>query len=186
MAEQNTARLYGLGGSLRKEAFSTTVLKTLSETLAPHATIDVGNVGSLPLYNQDEDGEKSPPSVVSMRQRIQDSDGLVIVSPEYNYGMPGVVKNTIDWLSRPAYKSCLVGKPFLIITTSPAFTGGVRAQAQIREALMAALARPVATAEIVIGSVQTKVTNGKFTDQASLDFAIKAIHLLIDETQKSA
>jgi chromate reductase len=180
---QNTVRLLGLSGSLRKESYSTAILKTLAESVAAQAQISLGDIGSLPHYNQDQDGDNSPASVVAMRKSLGESQGLIIVSPEYNYSMPGVVKNAIDWLSRPAFKSALVGKPFLIITSSPAFTGGVRAQAQLREALMAAMARPVVIGEIVIATVHTKITNGKLTDPTTLDFALKGVHHLIAEAQ---
>ena len=179
----NSIRLFGLSGSLRKESHSTSILRTLAEAIAAQADLQMGNVGSLPLYNQDDDTENAPAPVAAMRKAVAESQGLVIVTPEYNYGVPGVVKNAIDWLSRPAYKSCLIGKPFLIISSSPAFTGGVRAQAQIRESLMAALARPVIAGEVVLASVHTKIADGKLIDKASIDFAVKALTQLINDAQ---
>ena len=186
MASQNTVRLLGLSGSLRKESNSTAILKTLAESVAAQAQVMLGDIGSLPHYNQDQDGDNSPASVVAMRNALAESQGLLIVSPEYNYSMPGVMKNAIDWLSRPAFKSALIGKPFLVITSSPAFTGGVRAQAQLREALMAAMARPLIVGEVVIAAAHTKIADGKLTDKTTLDFALKAVNQLIAEAGAQA
>ena len=174
-------RLLGLSGSLRKESFSTAILATLAETVAAEAQITFGDIGALPHYNQDNDGDASPPSVVEMRKALAESHGLLIVTSEYNHSIPGVLKNAIDWLSRPAFKSVLAGKPTLFITSSPAFTGGVRAQAHLREALASAFARLIITEEVVIASVHTKITNGRLTDAASLEHSVRALKLLIAE-----
>ena len=129
-------RLFGLSGSLRKGSFATAILKTLADEIAPQAQIIYGDIGSLPHYNQDLDGDVPPAAVAAMRAALVAAQGLVIVSPEYNHGMPGVLKNAIDWLSSPPSTAALIGKHALIITASPAFTGGVRAQAHLRESLI--------------------------------------------------
>jgi chromate reductase len=176
-------RLLGLSGSLRKESFATAILKTLAEKIEPQALMIVGDIGALPHYNQDLDGDVPPPAVAAMRAMLADSHGLVIASPEYNHGMPGVLKNAIDWLSSPPLTSALIGKHTLIITSSPAFTGGVRAQAQLRESLIAAQARPLITGEVVIPAAHTKIVDGRLTHQDSLDFALKALTQLVAEGQ---
>jgi chromate reductase len=94
----------------------------------------------------------------------------VIASPEYNFGMSGVLKNALDWISRPHGKSALSGKPVLTITSSPATTGGARAQAQLNETLTAIAAQLVLRPQAVIVSVHTKMTDGRFTDADSLKF----------------
>jgi chromate reductase len=183
MSTTKTVKLFGLSGSLRKESYSTAILKTLAEAVSAEATVTFGDIGSLPHYNQDDDGDHPPEPVAAMRRNVSESAGLVIVSPEYNHGVPGVLKNTIDWLSRPASKSALVGKPVLIVTSSPAFTGGVRSQAQLRESLISAMARPLIANEVVIASVHGKILNGRLKDQASIDFAMKALRQLIEEAR---
>lgn len=177
-------RLVGFSGSLRKESHSAAILHTLAEAIAGQVMVEIGDVGSVPHYNQDIDGDKSPQSVVAMREMVAGCDGLLIVTTEYNHGMPGVLKNALDWLSRPAFKSPLTGKLALIITSSPAFTGGVRAHYQLRETLTSALARPVVTEEVVIGGVHKKVSGGKLTDKAALDFSLKAIERLLDDVRR--
>jgi chromate reductase, NAD(P)H dehydrogenase (quinone) len=106
-----------------------------------------------------------------------------MISPEYNHGISGVLKNALDWASRPYGRSALRGKAVLTITTSPAFTGGVRAQQQMNETLVAIPARLVLRPQIVIGGVHEKVSDGRLVDEASLRFAIAGVDDLLDEVR---
>jgi chromate reductase len=106
---------------------------------------------------------------------------VIMISPEYNHGMSGVLKNALDWASRPYALSVLNGKPVLTMTTSPAFTGGVRAQQQMNEALGSIPARPVFRPQIVIGGVHEKVRDGRLIDAAALSFALAGVEDLIEE-----
>jgi chromate reductase len=164
-------RLLGISGSLRTQAFSKAILTAFAEATAEDARFDYASIGDLPHFDQDLYAEPLPDTVERLRGQIAAADALVIVSPEYNHGIPGVLKNALDWASRPHNGSPLKDKPVLIVTSSPASTGGVRAQYQIRETLVSALARPVNTPEIVIGHVGTKIVDGRFTDAATIDFA---------------
>jgi chromate reductase len=115
-------------GSLRAEAFSRKLANALP-AFAPEGTSFAFTDGrELPLYDQDLDGEEKPPPVRALLDAVGDADGLVFVSPEFNYGVPGPLKNLIDWASRPAYRSPLRDKPSLVITHSIAPTGGAHAQ----------------------------------------------------------
>lgn len=164
-------RLLAISGSLRKQAFSKAILLALADATASQAQFDHADIGELPHFDQDLYVEPLPASVERWRRQIAAADGLVIASPEYNHGIPGVLKNALDWASRPHNGSPLKNKPVLIVTSSPASTGGVRAQYQIRESLVSALARPVNTPEIVIGLVATKTVDGRFVDAATIEFA---------------
>src|ERR1700742_1577017 len=137
-----SVRLIGLSGSLRKASFSRATLAGLRNTLPENVRLEIRDL-QLPLYNEDEDGPAGPAAVLNLRQAIADSDGVVIVTPEYNHGMSGVLKNALDWASRPFGRSTLARKPVLTMTASPAFTGGVRAQQQMNETLLSIPARPV-------------------------------------------
>jgi chromate reductase, NAD(P)H dehydrogenase (quinone) len=125
--------LLGLSGSLRRASNSTAVLRGLQDALAPGAAL---NIFSL-------DAEHAPESVRALRSAIEASDGVIMISPEYNHGMSGVLKNALDWASRPYGRSALGSKPVLTMTASPAFTGGVRAQQQMNETLVSIPAGPV-------------------------------------------
>jgi chromate reductase len=174
-------RLLGLSGSLRRASANTAVLRTLEQALAPKAELTIFPLDEVPPYNPDRDGENAPEAVSALKGAIAASDGLIVISPEYNYGMSGVLKNALDWASRPAMKSPLKGKPALIMTASPAFTGGVRAQHQLRETLAATLARVVARPQVVIAGVHEKVRDGRLVDEAALRFALEAVDDLLAE-----
>jgi chromate reductase, NAD(P)H dehydrogenase (quinone) len=174
-------RLLGVSGSLRTEAFSTAILETLSEAVVPKAITTIADIGSLPHYNQDLDGASAPDVVVDFKTQVMNADGLVIVSSEFNHGVPGILKNAIDWASRPGFRSPLKGKPILIITSSVAFTGGVRAQYQLREAFASTLSRVTLTPEVVIGAVHEKIVAGALADRAAIDYALVAYEALFNE-----
>jgi chromate reductase, NAD(P)H dehydrogenase (quinone) len=171
-------RLAGLPGSLRKASFSKATLLGLQESLDPIAELTIHDL-DLPLYNEDEDGPAAAESVRAFRDALRVSDGIVIVTPEYNHGMPGVLKNALDWASRPFGQSVLTGKPVLVMSVSPAFTGGVRAQAQVNETLLAIQARLVAGPQVVIGGIGDKIVDGRLADQSCLGFALDALDRLI-------
>lgn len=113
------------------------------------------------------------------------SSGLIIVTPEYNHGMPGVLKNALDWASRPYGNSVLIEKPVLVISVSPAFTGGVRAHAQVNETLLSIAARLVGGAQVVIGNVSEKMSE-RLLDQSFLSFAIQSVDRLIELSRSAA
>ena len=176
----------GLSGSLRKESYSTAVLRTLAEKADALIKLRLFALHEVPLYNQDLDGTSAPLVVRDLRAAVRDCCGLIACSPEYNYGMSGVLKNAIDWISRPALKSVLVNKPVLLITCSPAYTGGARAHAQMREAFSACLARVISRPQVVIASVNDKVADGRLRDENTLRFAIDAVRDLVSEAQMLA
>jgi len=181
MTTATPIQLLGLCGSLRQASNSLAVLKTLAESLPGHVTMTLFPLHDIPPYNGDLDGDLCPDEVRRLKQAISDCQGLVLSSPEYNYGISGVLKNALDWASRPSLASPLKGKPALIMTSSPSFAGGVRAQSQIRETLTACLSRPLNRAQIVINHANEKVKNGRLTDQASIDFMLAGIDDLVDE-----
>lgn len=179
MITEPQVRLLGISGSLRQGSYCTAVLRTLQARLTGKMSMEILLLHDVPLYNADLDGESKPEAVAALKSAIHASDGMVIVSPEYNYGMSGVLKNALDWASRPGYESVLKGKLVLIMTASPGYTGGVRAQAQIRQTLAGTLSRVVPTPEIVIAGVNNKVHEGQLTDEATIAFAFDAIGILV-------
>ena len=179
------SRLLGISGSLRSGSYSAAVLAAFADNTAGEAEWDYADIGDLPLFNQDLYVDPLPSAVAELRAQIAVADGIVIVSPEYNHGIPGVLKNALDWASRPHNGSPLKGKPVLIVTSSQAFTGGVRAQYQIRETLVSALARPVNTPEIIVGLVASKMVDGRFEDEATITFARVGFAALFDQIAKA-
>jgi chromate reductase len=177
----DSIRILAISGSLRRGSYSTMALRGLQEAVRQRAQVQIHSLEEIPLYNADLDGDFEPPGVVALKTAIQECSGMVLVSPEYNYGMPGVLKNALDWASRPAYASVLKGKPVLTMTTSPGIGGGVRAHAQLRQTLAGTLSRLVATPEVLIAAVHTKVDGDRLTDATSLKFMVEAFDLLLAE-----
>ena len=174
-------RLLGISGSIRRDSNCTAVLRSLQPLLPDAASFELMPLDDIPLYNADLDGDAPPAAVARLKAAVAQADGLVLCSPEYNYGMPGVLKNAIDWASRPGFASPLKGKPALIMTASPGTAGGVRAQAQIRDALAATLARPVVRQHVAIANVGARIRDGRLVDESTLDFVRSALNDLLHE-----
>ena len=178
-------RLLGLPGSLRQASFSRATLIGLRDSLPEKVTLEI-HEPQLPLYNEDDDRSNGPEQVLKFRDAIKNSDGVVIVTPEYNHGVPGVLKNALDWASRPFGRSVLAKKPTLAISVSPAFTGGVRAHAQLNETLLAIPALVAGGPQIVIGNIGEKIADGVLVDQPSLHFALAALRQMISMCRLSS
>jgi chromate reductase len=173
--------LLGLSGSLRKESYNTAVLNSMGARMAEVTTLRVHSLNAVPLYNQDLEGEHLPVSVRALKAAVASSDGIVLCSPEYNYGMSGVLKNAIDWISRPAMRSVLGGKPVLLMSCSPSLTGGVRAHAQMRETLSACLARVLSRPQLIITCAKQKIVDGRLVDADAVRAIDEAIQDLVTE-----
>lgn len=166
-----TIQLLGFSGSLRANSVHEVILRTIAGELLPSNTeLCICSLHDIPLYNEDHDGASSPEAVTRFRRAVLEADGLVIGCPEYNHGISGVLKNALDWLSRPHGGSVLKAKPVLTFTASPAFTGGVRAQQQLNETLWAIPAELARYPQIVIGGVTGKIENGRLADDSTRGF----------------
>jgi chromate reductase, NAD(P)H dehydrogenase (quinone) len=176
-----TPRLLAIPGSIRKASANAAVLEALRARVETggHATLRLYRIDALPLFSVDLEGERLPETVRDWQDAVRSSDGLVICTPEYNYGMPGVLKNALDWASRPSLQSPLKGKPALIMSAATASTGGVRAIAQVRDTLVGSLARVVSRPDVVVCKVHEKIIDGKFVDESVLSFAAQAVEDLL-------
>lgn len=155
-------------GSLRQASSSRATVRALVKCLEPEITCRVADPGLLPHYNADVGND---PAVQEFIAEVAAADGVVFVTPEYNYSIPGVLKNAIDWASRPAYNSVFKDKPCFIVSVSGGALGGVRAQAHLKYVLNGMLARPFACQEIVIPHANAKIADGHLADKAILEFA---------------
>lgn len=159
-------------GSLRKESFNGMVARTLPDIAPAGMTVSaLPSIADIPLYDTDIQQEEGfPQSVEALAAQIREADGVVIVTPEYNYSVPGGLKNAIDWLSRlPAQP--LAGKPVLIQTSSMGAIGGARCQYHLRQILVFLDAMVMNKPEFMGGVIQNKVDpqTGKVVDQSTLD-----------------
>jgi chromate reductase, NAD(P)H dehydrogenase (quinone) len=178
---EETVRIVGISGSLRRASFSTSLLMVLAKRAAPSIDIQVVTLEDIPLYNEDLDQNPEIPSVAAFKKLIVESDGVLIATPEYNHGVPGVLKNALDWASRPVFESCFKNKPVSIISSSKAFTGGVRAQYQLREALISMHAYLVMGPEVVVGGVHSKLEEDVYQDENGLTFMLRSLKRLREE-----
>ena len=133
MADAPSVNVLGFAGSLRKGSFNRMLLRAAVELAPPAMTIETIELDSIPLYNGDVEAQGDPEPVAEWKDAIRRADAILVVTPEYNYGIPGVLKNAIDWASRPPGKSVLNGKPAAIMGASPGGFGSVRAQLQLRQ-----------------------------------------------------
>lgn len=174
--------LIGLSGSLRAASSSTAILRTLATSMPEDTTLNLLSVADLHLYNEDLDHEAHlPPAVKNLRAQIAAADGVILATREYNHSIPGVLKNALDWASRPSHYSCMVNKPFLVMTVAGSQVGGARAQSHIHTILLASLARIPPGREIVIGGVTKKISSGVLSDAPTLNFIRNAIDGLLHE-----
>jgi len=155
----------------------------LRDEMQPRAAMTIFGLADIPPYNEDEDGDCQPAPVAALQEAVAAADGLVVISPEYNHGMSGLLKNAIDWISRPGYESVLKDKPVSVMTAAPSMMGGVRAQMQLRETFASTVSRVMANRQVVINNVAKKVVDGRLVDRPSLEFAIAAVDLLCDEVR---
>jgi len=181
MSETTPVRLIGMSGSLRTGSYSNAVLATLRDHFAGRAELELYDLAPIPLYNQDFEGEKRPPAVKKMLADIAAADGLVFCAPEFNHSIPGVLKNAIDWASRPAFQSVLAYKPCAIMATSRGPLGGARCLEHMKVALDSCLARIALAREVIITAAESRVRDGRLVDETCLGFASGAVEALISE-----
>lgn len=165
---ENKIKILGIAGSLRKESYNKKLLMAAAELKPENMEIEVFNLAGIPLYNGDMDNEYAPEEVKNFKRKISESDGLLIATPEYNYSIPGVLKNAIDWASRPARDSVLNLKPLAIMGTTGGMYGTVRAQNHMRLIAQSTNMMDMKRPELMIPKQQEKFsTDGKLTDEAT-------------------
>lgn len=161
-------RIVGIAGSMRSASYSRIVLNCFAAKLPADAAFERLDIGIFPHYNEDLESAGLPGAVVAARASVAACDGVIIVTPEFNHGVPGVLKNALDWLSRPAFDSCFKGKPVMFASVAPGPMGGVRAQYQLRETMASMLCNLIPLQELAIAGIGDKVADGRLTDAAAL------------------
>lgn len=155
----------GVSGSLRKGSYNTAALRAAKALVPEGMELEIFDIAPLPLYNGDVEDQGMPEAVKHFHERIKASDALLIVSPEYNYSIPGVLKNAIDWASRPSGKSPLVRKTAAIMGASPGMFGTARAQYHLRQCFVFLDVFVVNKPEVMIGKAHEKFDEqGRLTD----------------------
>ena len=161
----NELKILGIAGSLRKGSFNKAALRSAVSLTPRNVTLETFDISSFPLFNQDD--EKSPPEAVSQfKEAIRASDAILFATPEYNHSVPGVLKNAIDWASRPFGDNAWEGKPVALMSASPGMLGGARAQEHLRQMFVFLNLYPLNRPEVIIPHVADKFdSSGNLTDQ---------------------
>ena len=145
-------KILGIAGSLRKASYNRGALRAAQQLCPEGASIEVFELDGIPPFNQDD--EKNPPQkVVEFKQKIRSADAILFVTPEYNYGLPGVLKNAIDWASRPYGDNAWNGKPCALMSAAMSMGGGIRAQYQLRQSFVFLNMDAVVQPEVAINNV---------------------------------
>jgi chromate reductase len=160
--------IVSISGSLRMGSLNTRLLEAAAALAPEGARIERFCLRDIPLYHADVEAQGIPDSVQALKDAIAGAHGVLIATPEYNYSVPGVLKNAIDWASRPGYKSVFVGKPVAIVSASGSAIGGARAQGHLKQILLAMLAEVYPAPELAVGGASKAFDeqSGKLTDDA--------------------
>jgi len=159
-------RILGLSGSLRSGSINTTLVEAFGAALPEGVTFVRHDYSDVPLYNADL---PEHPAVAALQQAIRDADAVVIATPEYNHSVPGVLKNALDWGSRPMGRAPFTGKPTAVISASPGSIGGARAQQHLKAILLGMGAPVFPHPELVVGG-PGKFEDGALVHTPTLDF----------------
>ena len=177
-------RILGIAGSLRKGSYNRGVLRAAAELVPENAEIDIFDIEGIPGFNQDE--EQSPPQrVAELKQRIREAEAILFVTPEYNYSIPGVLKNAIDWASRPYGDSAWNGKPAAIMGASVGAIATARAQYHLRQMMVFLDMHPLNQPEVMIGNCSDKFNEaGELTDETTRGYISKQLQKLVEWTDR--
>lgn len=165
--ESSPIRVLGISGSLRNGSFNTALLRAAVELAPAGMTIELASLRDIPLYDEDLRSEGVPPSVQLLRDQVAAADAIVIASPEYNYSVPGVLKNAIDWVSRPPAQP-LADKPLAIMGASSGSSGTMRAQYHLRQIAVFLDMHLLNKPEVFVRSAAERFdADGHLTDEAT-------------------
>src|SRR5437762_6306891 len=175
-------RVLGISGSLRRDSYTTKLLRAAEELLPPFAELEIWDeLKAVPPFDEDDELGPTCDAVASLREAVAGADAILFATPEYNASVPGQLKNAVDWLSRPVAATVLRGKPALVVGVSTGAFGAVWAQAELRKVLATAGAR-VIEAEVAVGHAPTKFDeHGALVDDELNDQLREALDVLAAE-----
>src|SRR5882724_1789729 len=172
-------KILGIAGSVRKASFNKSALRAAQKLVPDGTSIEIFDIGGLPGFNQDD--QKNPPAkVTELKARIRAADAILLVTPEYNYSIPGVLKNAIDWASRPYGDNAWNGKPVAVMGASPGMLGTARAQYHLRQVFVFLNMYPVNQPEVMIAHAAERFdTTGNLLDEHAKDLIRQLLRHLV-------
>ena len=176
--------ILGIAGSLRRQSYNRSALRAAKQLAPEGVTVNIFEIDGIPGFNEDD--EKNPPAkVVDLKKQIRAADALLIVTPEYNYSVPGVLKNAIDWASRPYGDSAWSGKPAAIMGASIGTIGTARAQYHLRQIFVFLNIFPINQPEVMIGNAAERFDpQGNLTDEKTKEYIRELLQSLAEWTNK--
>ncbi len=176
--------ILGIAGSLRRQSYNRSALRAAKQLAPEGVTVNIFEIDGIPGFNEDD--EKNPPAkVVDLKKQIRAADALLIVTPEYNYSVPGVLKNAIDWASRPYGDSAWSGKPAAIMGASIGTIGTARAQYHLRQIFVFLNIFPINQPELMIGNAAERFdAQGNLTDEKTKEYIRELLQSLAEWTNR--
>ena len=177
-------QILGIAGSLRRASYNRAALRVAAEVVPAGATIETFELDGIPGFNEDE--EQNPPAkVVELKKRIREADAVLFVTPEYNYSVPGVLKNAIDWASRPYGDSAWNEKPAAIMGASVGMIGTARAQYHLRQTFVFLNMFPINQPEVMIANAFERFdASGNLTDEKTRELIRQLLQNLVEWTRR--
>jgi chromate reductase, NAD(P)H dehydrogenase (quinone) len=177
--------ILGFAGSLRKGSYNRMLLRNCLDLLPADATLDIFDLEGIPPFNQDFE-KTPPPRVVEFKQKIKDADAILIVTPEANYSIPGMMKNAMDWASRPYGDNSFAGKNVAIMSASTGMLGGARSQYHLRQTFVYLDMYAVNKPEVFLTFAAQKFDeSGKLTDETARELMRTLLKTLVEQTKKA-
>lgn len=177
-------RILGIAGSLRRDSYNRAALHAATKLVPEGAILETFELDDIPIFNQDED-QHPPAKVAELKQHIRAADAILFVTPEYNYSVPGVLKNAIDWASRPYGDSAWNGKPAAIMGASVGALGTARAQYHLRQICVFLNMYLLNQPEVMIGNAAARFDQeGNLTDETTQEFIRQLLQNLVTWTQR--
>jgi chromate reductase, NAD(P)H dehydrogenase (quinone) len=176
--------ILGIAGSLRKQSWNRAALRAAQQLVPEGVELKIFELDGLPLFNQDE--EQHPPErVTELKAAIRAADAVLIATPEFNYSVPGVLKNAIDWASRPYGDSAWTGKPVAILGASVSSLGTARAQYHLRQMFVFLDVHVLNQPEVMIAGAQEKFdAQGYLTDEKTRELIRKQLAKLVEWSRR--
>ena len=181
----NPLRVAVLVGSLRKASVNRRMAHALAKAAPQSLKLEIVEIGDLPLYNEDLEKGATPAAWTAFRDRVKGADAVLFVTPEYNYSIPGVLKNAIDWCARPYGDSAWKGKPVAVMGASVGILGTARAQYHLRQTFIYLDMHPLNLPEVMIGSARDRFNEaGELTDETSRKLLRQLLEGLVAWTRR--
>jgi chromate reductase len=177
-------KILGISGSLRSQSHNTNLLRAAAELLPPGVEFELWDgLKAVPPYDQDDDVEPAPEPVEAIRSAIAGADAVLFATPEYNSSVPGVLKNALDWVSRPLKTNALRNKPVAVVGASTGAFGAVWSQAELRKVLAAIGAR-VVEGDVAVGHAPSRFDeSGRLTDDQAREQLAEVLLALVAEVR---